>query len=294
MTQAVGFIGLGNMGAAIAARLLERGWELRVWNRTPQKAAPLVAQGAVCVGHPEDAALPGGIVLSMLADDAALDEQFGAGSKLVHRLGHGGVHISLSTIHPDTSRRLAQEHERSGVVYLGSPVFGRPEAARTGSLWIALSGPAEARRRARPLLDAIGRGVTEFGDDPGAANVAKLCGNFLIAAATEALGEAAALAEKSGVGAAPVLEMLVQTLFSCPLYQRYGKLIVAKQFQPAAFRLRLGLKDVELAVATARSVQMPLPLGSFVRDRCLAAINKGRGDWDWTAVTLEAAEDAGL
>jgi 3-hydroxyisobutyrate dehydrogenase-like beta-hydroxyacid dehydrogenase len=294
MSETVGLVGLGNMGLAMAQRLIEQGWKLRVWNRSPEKAEPLVRRGATRAERPEDAVEPGGIVISMLSDDMALGEVFGAESKLVERLGAGGVHLSMSTIHPDTSRRLAKEHQRVGASYLGAPVFGRPDAAAAGTLWIAVSGAEQARRRVAPLLAAIGRGTFEFGNDPGAANVAKLCANFLIASTLEGLAEVAAVAEKSGLGAGPVVEMLSQTLFACPVYQGYGKAILARKFQPAGFRLRLGLKDVELALAAARSVEAPMPFASLLRDRALAAINKGRGDWDWSSLSLEAAEDAGV
>ncbi|HEV2386329.1 MAG TPA: NAD(P)-dependent oxidoreductase [Candidatus Acidoferrales bacterium] len=293
MSRTVGFVGLGNMGLAMASRLAERGWRLRVYNRSGDKAAPLVAAGATRVDRPEDAAEPGGIVISMLADDGAVESIFGGQSKLVARLGPGGIHLSMSTIHPETSRRLASEHGRAEVTYVAAPVFGRPQAARAGELWIAVSGPEMARERVAPLLAAMGRGSFDFGSDPGAANVVKLCGNFLIAAAVEALGEAAALAAKSGVDPGAVIDMLGKTLFACTIYQGYGRMIAAGQFQPAGFRLALGQKDVALALDAAQRAGVPMPLGVLLRDRGRAAIAKGRGDWDWSALSLGAAEDAG-
>lgn len=294
MSETIGLVGLGNMGRGIAQHLLDQGWQLRVWNRSPEKVEPVVRRGATRAERPEETATPGGIVISMLSDDRAVEETFGSQSKLLAGLGAGGVHVSMSTIHPETARRMAREHERAGAAYVGAPVFGRPDAAAAGNLWIAVSGPEPARRRVAPLLAAAGRGTFDFGDDPGAANIAKLCGNFLIASSIEALGEAAAMAEKSGLGASPVIEMLAQTLFACPIYQGYGKSILSGKFQPAGFRLRLGLKDVELALSTARSMEVPLPLASLIRDRALAAINKGHADWDWSSLALEAAEDAGV
>lgn len=294
MSETVGLVGLGNMGQAMALRLMQMGWKLRVWNRTLEKADTLVRQGAALAEKPEDAVEPGGIVISMLSDDHAVSEVFGGGSKLIERLGVGGVHVSMSTIHPETARRLTKEYERHGVTYLGSPVLGRPEAARTGKLWIAVSGPEQARQRVAPLLAAMGQGTFEFGEDPGAANVTKLCMNFLIGSAIEGLAEVAALAEKSGVGAVPVIEMITRTGFACPIYQGYGKLVAGRKFEPAGFRLRLGLKDVELALSASRQVEVPMPVASLLRDRALAAINKGRADWDWSSLSLEAAEDAGV
>jgi 3-hydroxyisobutyrate dehydrogenase-like beta-hydroxyacid dehydrogenase len=294
MSESVGFLGLGNMGQGMALSLVEKGYALRVWNRTAAKAEPVVARGAILANRPEDAVEPGGIVVSMLSDDKVVSDLFAPGGPLLSRLGSGGLHISMSTIHPDTSRRLAREHANVGAAYVTAPVFGRPEAAASGNLWILASGPEPARRRAAPLLAAMGRTTFELGDDPGGANVAKLCGNFVIAAAIEAMGEVAAFAEKSGVGAGPVLDMLGQTLFACPPYRGYGKQIAQRQFLPAGFRLVLGLKDIELAMSAARSVSVPMPLAALLRDRALASVNKGRGDWEWSAFTLEAAEDAGI
>ncbi len=294
MNETIGFVGLGSMGVAMALRLAERGFPLRVWNRSPEKAEPLVRQGQARAERPEETAATGGIVVSMLADDRAVTKLFGANSPLLSRLGTGGLHISMSTIHPETSRRLAAEHRAAGVGYVTAPVFGRPDSAAAGTLWIPVSGSESARGRARPLLEALSRGIFEFGDDPGSANTVKLCGNFLIAAMMEAQGEVAAWAERSGLGAEAVMGMLSQTLFPCPVFQNYGKRIVAREFQPAGFRLTLGLKDVELAVAAARAVSVPLPLGSLVRDRALAAVNSGHANWDWSSLTLESRVGAGL
>lgn len=294
MSETVGFLGLGTMGLGMARMLAEKGFALRVWNRTAAKAEPLVALGATAVARPEEAVEPGGIVVSMLSDDRVVSELFASGGPLLQRLGAGGLHVSMSTIHPETSRRLAREHAEAGASYLTAPVFGRPQSASDGTLWILVSGPEASRRRAKPLFEAMGRKTFEFGEEPGAANVPKLCGNFMIASAIEAMGEVAAFAEKSGVGARPVLEMLTESLFACPPFQGYGRHIAHRQFLPAGFRLVLGLKDIELAISAARSAGVPMPLGSLLRDRALASVNKGRGEWEWSAMTLESAEDAGL
>jgi 3-hydroxyisobutyrate dehydrogenase-like beta-hydroxyacid dehydrogenase len=294
MSHNIGFIGLGAMGEPMAANLLAAGHKVAVYNRTPSKAANLKSKGAVVAANPADVAMPGGIVFTMLSDDRALNTLCDAQPSFVERLGKGGLHVSLSTIAPATSTRLAEEHRKHGVAYVGAPVFGRPEAAAAAKLWICVSGPAAARERIRPLLATMGQRTFDFGEDPAAANVVKLCGNFMIASALEAMAEAFALAEKNGVDPASVADMLGATLFACPIYQNYGKLILANGFEDAKFRLVLGLKDVNLALDTAAASEMPMPLASMMRDRMLASIAKGRKDWDWTAVALEAAEDAGL
>jgi 3-hydroxyisobutyrate dehydrogenase-like beta-hydroxyacid dehydrogenase len=294
MAENIGFIGLGNMGEPIAANLIAAGHALRVFNRTASKAAPLKAKGATVVTSAAEAATAGGIVFTMLSDDRALEEVCSAQPSFVERLGNGGVHVSLSTVSPAIAKKLAAEHRQHGVDYVGCPVFGRPQAAAAAKLWICDSGPAAARDRVRPLLAAIGQKTFDFGDDPAAAHVVKLCGNFLIAGAIEAIAESLALAEKNGVDPAATAEMLTETLFASPVYQIYSKLIIAAQFEDAKFRLQLGLKDVNLALQTAAASEMPLPIASLVRDRMLTSMAKGRKDWDWTALALDVAEDAGL
>ncbi|HEY6465892.1 MAG TPA: NAD(P)-dependent oxidoreductase [Candidatus Acidoferrales bacterium] len=294
MSENIGFIGLGGMGEPMAANLLAAGNKLKVYNRTASKGEGLKAKGAAIAATAAEVATPGGIVFTMVADDRVLDEVCSAQPSFVEKLGKGGAHVSLSTIAPSTSRRLAAGHRKYGVDFIAAPVFGRPEAAAAAKLWICSSGPVAARKRIEPLLASLGQRVFDFGDDVAAANVVKLCGNFMIAGALEAMAEAFTLAEKNGVEAAAVAEMLGTTLFACPIYQGYSKLIIAGAFENAKFRLALGLKDVNLALQTAAESEMPMPLASLVRDRLLASMAKGRKDWDWTAIALDVAENAGL
>lgn len=291
MPDTLGFIGLGSMGEPIALNLVAAGYSLRVYNRTPQKAEPLKEKGATVVTNPADVAVAGGVVFSMLADDHAVESVcFPAGS-FVEKLGRGGLHISISTIAPATARRLAAHHAKLGVDYLACPVFGRPEAAAAKKLWTCMSGPAAARQRALPVAAAIGQGNFEFGDDPGAANVVKLCGNFMFAASIEALAELLTLGRKNGIDAKSLAEVL--GVFS-PVFAIYGKIIAEERFEPAGFRLALGLKDINLVLQTAAESTTPLPLASLLHDRWLAGVAKGRADLDWSAIALNVAEDAGL
>jgi 3-hydroxyisobutyrate dehydrogenase-like beta-hydroxyacid dehydrogenase len=294
MPETLGFIGLGNMGEAIAGNLLAAGHSLRVYNRTASKAAGLVAKGAIAEANPADVASPGGVVFTMVADDRALDEVSLSAGSFVEKLGTGGVHISLSTVSPVTSRKLAEYHAKHKVAYVTAPVFGRPEAAKAKKLWVCTSGPAAAKNRIRPLLEEIGQGIVDFGEETGAANVVKLCGNFLIASAIEAIAESLMLARKNGVEPAAIADFFGKTMFSCPVYQGYGKQIAEERFEPVGFRLVLGLKDISLALETAAASSMPLPLASLLRDRWLTGVAKKRGDMDWTAIALGVAEDAGL
>jgi 3-hydroxyisobutyrate dehydrogenase-like beta-hydroxyacid dehydrogenase len=294
MPSAIGFIGLGNMGHPIAANLLQFGHSLRVYNRTESKAAPLIQQGAALAKRPAEVAEPGGVVFTMVADDHALNELCWQPDSFVTRLGRGGIHISLSTISPETSRHLAEQHRQFGVEYVAAPVFGRPEAAAAKRLVVCVSGAARAKEAVNPLLTAISQAIFDFGEEVGAANVVKLCGNFLIGAAIEALAESLALAEKNGVPRRAVADMLTKTLFGCPVYQGYGKQIAEERYEPVGFRLPLGLKDVNLVLQTGAHSSVPLPTASLLRDRFLAAMAKGREHMDWTAIAIGISEDAGL
>jgi 3-hydroxyisobutyrate dehydrogenase-like beta-hydroxyacid dehydrogenase len=291
MAETLGFIGLGNMGVPIAANLQRAGFGLRVYNRTASKAAPLVAKGATQVASPAEVAQPGGIVLTMLADDRAVEEVTLPDHSFVERLGAAGIHLSLSTIAPATARRLAEHHAKYKVEYVAAPVFGRPDAAAAAKLWVCVSGASAAKQRVQPILAAIGQGIFDFGEDRGNANVVKLCANFLVAATIETLAESLTLAEKNGVSKKAVAEMIGR--FS-PMHQGYANQIAEQKFEPPGFRLTLGLKDVNLILQMAAASTTPLPLASLLHDRWLSAVAKGRGDLDWSAIALGVAEDAGL
>src|SRR3979490_135681 len=198
MKETVGFIGLGGMGLGMATNLLKAGFGLRVYNRTAEKARPLLEQGARLARSPAEAAEPGGVVVTMVSDDRALEAVTLGANGLLGRLGDG-VHLSMSTIAPHTARRLAVLHRERGAGYVASPVFGKPDVAAQGKLWIASSGDVAARARVRPLQEAMGQRIVDFGDDPGAANVIKLAGNFMFGAAIEAMAEAFTLVQKHGV-----------------------------------------------------------------------------------------------
>jgi 3-hydroxyisobutyrate dehydrogenase-like beta-hydroxyacid dehydrogenase len=294
MSETIGFIGLGSMGVPMAANLLTAGYRLNVYNRTPEKAQSLAEQGAQVVHRPAEAVSPGGIVITMLANDAALEAVVPDENGILSSLGKGGIHLSMSTVAPATARRLSELHQQQESHYVAAPVFGRPDAAAARKLWIACSGKTAAKERVKPLLEQMGQGIFDFGEDAGAANVVKLTGNFLIISAIEAMAEAFTLAEKNGVDRTEVANLFGQTLFACPIYQNYGRMIAQQQYEPAGFKLSLGLKDVTLALETARESQMPLPLASLLHDRLLALVTNGKGDIDWTGLALKTAEEAGL
>jgi 3-hydroxyisobutyrate dehydrogenase-like beta-hydroxyacid dehydrogenase len=292
--ESVGFIGLGLMGAPMAANLIKAGYGLTVYNRTVEKAKPLGDAGAKVASAPAGTASQGGIVVTMVADDRVLEQVTTGPDGFGERLGEGGVHLSMSTISPETSRRLAGWHAHRGSQYVAAPVFARPPAAAAGKMWIVQSGPAAAKERVRPLLSAMGQGSFDFGEEPGAANVVKLAGNFLIGCVLEALAEAQTLAQKNGVDRRALADFLTQTIFACPVYQNYAPIIAAGRTDQIGFALRLGLKDARLVQAIAESSQTPMPFASIVHDRLVSAVAKGRGDADWSALGLNVSEDAGL
>ena len=294
MNKNVGFIGLGLMGEPMAANLLKAGFALRVFNRTPDKAAKLVGQGARLCRSAAEVAQPGGTVVTMVADDQALEQVAFGKEGFAQTLGEGGVHLSMSTIGAATSRRLAQQHRSLGSQYVAAPVFGRPNAAAAAKLWICTSGPAAARARVKPLLEAMGQGTYDFGEDEGAANIAKLAGNFMIGCALEAMAEAYALAEKNGLNRQALSDFFTQTLFSAPVYANYGGIVAKKRSDWVGFLLRLALKDMNLVLDSAEASRVPMPFANIVHDRLISAIAKGRAEADWTALTLGASEDAAL
>jgi 3-hydroxyisobutyrate dehydrogenase-like beta-hydroxyacid dehydrogenase len=268
MTQTIGFIGLGALGAPIAANLLEAGYRLRVYNRTPAKADALVAKGAERASTPADATEPGGIVVTLLWDDASVEEVV-ASDGFLQRLGPGGLHISMSTISPEGSKALASTHAAHEIQFVEAPIFGRPEAAVARGLWIPFAGPQPARDRVRPLLEAMGaKGVFDFGERIGAATTVKLVGNFLISSAARSLMEGLTMAEKNGADPEAVVEMLTTTLFPAPIYQSYGRMIAGKAVP--AVQSPIGAKDLGLFIRTAEQVGAPSPVASL-----LAELQKG-------------------
>ena len=290
----LGFIGLGSMGLPMAQNLLQAGHDLVVYNRTPRRTEEPSRLGARVAASPRDAAVGVEVLITMLADDAAVEGViFGEGGALP-ALGRGGIHLGMSTVSHTLSRRLAGVHEAQGQVYVAAPVFGRPDMAMSGKLWIVAAGPAEAVERCRPLLDAMGQGVEIVGADPPAASVVKIAGNFLLASAIEAMGEAFVLVRKHGLDPVRFLEIVNGRLLRSPIYENYGALIAAERYEPAGFRLKHGLKDVRLALDAGGDVAAPLPLASLMWDHYLAALARGWGDVDWAALAKVSAVNAGL
>ena len=290
----VGFIGLGMMGSGMAANLLKAGHEVVVYNRTRPKAEALAAQGARIAGSIAEAC-QGDALITMVADDAALEGVVLGDGGAAQSLASGAVHISMSTVAVATTEALAARHAAAGQRFIAAPVFGRPEAAAAGKLFIIAAGPDETISACQGLFDAMGQRTFRFGERPAAASLVKLSGNFLIAATIEAFGEAFALIEKGGIPRQAYLEMLTETLFTAPVHKGYGGAIAARRFEPAGFAAPLGFKDVRLTQAAAQDLRVPMPLASLLRERFLALLaQEGSEGLDWAAISQVSARDAGL
>ena len=289
----IGFIGLGRMGAAMASNLIRAGHELIVFNRSAAKARPLVELGARAATNVAGAC-HAEAVITMLADDTAVADTVWASDGLLENLPQGSIHVSMSTISVALSRRLAPAHAHAGQHYVAAPVFGRPEMAAAAKLYIVTAGDPATVARCQPVFLAIGQRTFPMGAEPAAANLVKLSGNFMIAAAIEALGESLALIGKAGIDRRAYVDLLSATIFPGSAYQTYGGLIADSRFEPAAFAAALGNKDIRLALAAAESLNVPMPLASLLRDRFLRLFAHGGENLDWAAIGALAGQDAGL
>jgi 3-hydroxyisobutyrate dehydrogenase-like beta-hydroxyacid dehydrogenase len=285
----VGFVGLGGMGSAMAANLLNAGHEVRVWSRRPEPADRLRELGAHVVDSPR-AALQGDAFVSMLSDDAAVRAVVVEGGLFAANT----IHINSATISVALAEELTALQEKAGAPYLAVPVFGRPQAAATAKLHVVAAGDPALIAKVQPLFDAIGQKTWIVGDRPSQANVVKICGNFMLASAIETLSEASALANAHDIPTKILLELMTSTLFASPAYQIYGKIITDQSFEPAGFRLKLGFKDLRLALAASEALNVPLPFGAALRDVFLEAIADGLEDVDWSAISQVAQRRAHL
>jgi 3-hydroxyisobutyrate dehydrogenase-like beta-hydroxyacid dehydrogenase len=289
----VGIIGLGRMGVGMAANLLKAGHAVTVYNRTPAKAEALVAEGAKAAAGVADACR-GDAVITMLANDEAVEGVVIGDGGVIASLAAGTIHVSSSTISVALAERLAAAHAKAGQRYIAAPVFGRPNMAAAGQLFVIAAGEPSAIEAAAPLFEAMGQRTFIVSETPEAANLIKLSGNFLIAAVMESLGEAMALVGKAGIDKRQYLEILTSTVFGAPVYTTYGGLIADGVFEPAGFAAPLGFKDIRLALAAADDLRVPMPLASLLRDRFLTLLAHGGDKLDWSAIGQLAAKDAGV
>jgi 3-hydroxyisobutyrate dehydrogenase-like beta-hydroxyacid dehydrogenase len=290
----IGFIGLGRMGVGMAGRLVDAGHTLAVYNRTAQRGEKLRDRGAVLAETPEAAARGAEVVFTMLADDPAVEQVVFAADGILAAMDNNAVHVSASTISVSLARRLMAAHARAGQRYVSTPVFGRPDAAAAGRLFVVAGGADDVLAYLQPLFEAIGQRTYRMGTDPSNANLVKLSGNFMLFAAIEALAESFALVRKAGVDVAAFKDLLTSSLFNAPVYHTYGDLLVSANDQNAGFTVPLALKDVRLAIAAAESLRVPMPVASVVHDAFVGAMARGYEHRDQSVLGRVAAENAGV
>jgi 3-hydroxyisobutyrate dehydrogenase-like beta-hydroxyacid dehydrogenase len=287
----IGFIGLGQMGRGMAARLVERGHALNVWNRTQAAAEPFRTRGAA-VSERADQVLAADVVITMLADDAAVRAVW-LDSGMAARMPQSAIHLNMASVSLALASELAAVHRQSGSDYVSAPVFGRPHAAASGELDIIAAGSPRAVAQCVPLFEALGRRWFNVGTEPQRANIVKIARNFLLGTIIESLGEAFALVQKSGVDPSAFLDIITSTSMNAPAYRNYGRLILDRPAQPT-FTLKLGMKDVELALRAGRETGVPMPLAELLIDQHAAAIERGYGDREWASLSNFIAEQSGL
>jgi len=289
------------MGLPMLDNFMAAGYQMKVYDVNSTAVEAATAKGATSAASPALVATDVDAVVTMVPNDRVLREVTCApDTGILGAMRAGSLHVSCSTVHPDTSRELAALHATAGSSFVGAPIFARADGVAQRLASFCVGGDADAVAAARPLLEANANGIFEFGTDPGAGNVVKICGNYMIASTIQTCAEALSLAEKSGLDRQDVMSMLNSTIFDCLIHRGYGDRIAQRSHVPGeplvgpGFQLELGLKDVTLACDVARQVQAPMPFATLLHDRFLAAAARGRGQLDWSAVALSASEEAGV
>ncbi len=262
----IGFIGLGALGSAMAQRVLAAGHDAVGYNRSKTKATALATEG-LRVAHSAAGACDADIVFSVLLDDAAVrqvlleDDPFQGRRK--------AVHVSVSTIGVPLVRQLAARHAAADQSFVSAPLFGRPEAARTGSALLAVGGNPAAIAACRPVLDCFGR-VEVVGADPGTANTVKMAGNFLMASAVQSLREALHLTEAAGADPQQFIDIVTSALFPVSFYERFGNLIARQGADAPA--INPFANSARLVAQTSRELGATTPLADTLGDALARSI----------------------
>jgi len=289
----IGIIGLGAMGSGMAPTLRRAGHDLIVHNRSRGKAEALAGEGITVADSAAEAASQTGLVLTMLANDEAVENTVFGADGVLAGLKPGQVHISCGTISVDLSKRLEEAHTALRQGFLAAPVLGRPNAAESGQLFIMAAGAAPLLEQTRPVLEALGQKLFILGDRPYQANIAKLCCNFLIFSTIEQLAEVFTVSGKGGIDTETMFELLTTSFFTAPVHKNYGRIIVDQAYE-GGVPVTLGAKDNRLFLAAGEELSVPLPMASLLRDRFLATIARGEEGLDFCAIAKRVAEDAGL
>lgn len=286
---AVGLIGLGNMGAAIAERLLDAGYELVVSNRTPEKAEPLRARGAVVAASPVELARQVDVVLTSLADDGALEA---VTAQVVTAARTGTVLVDMSTVSPAASARVASLAKAASVEYLRAPVSGNPGVVRAGNLTFIVSGAHETLEAVEPVIRAIGPSIHHVGDAEQ-ARIVKLAINLMIAVLAQSISEALVLGEAAGVSRAALLEVMGSSAAGAPFVKYKTEPLLRDDFS-ATFTTALMEKDIDLVLDAAEEAGVELPLAQEMKEHLRAAIEAGYADADFIALFLRLRSASGL
>ena len=278
----IAFLGTGQMGAAIAALLIKNGHSLTVWNRTQYRLQPLVEQGATAAATPAEAVKTSEVIFSMPMDDAALEDTVFGSDGLLEALPKDAVHVSLSTISVQLSQKLMVEHATRNRAFVDAPVFGRPNVAAEGRLWVVTAGKQEALEKVKPLLECFSRGITVVGDKPYKAHALKIGGNFLITAMIASLSEGFVYAESQSIDPALYIEAVNAALFQSPFYTAYAKVMLLPPETPGS-TIALGQKDTRLFREAAAATNTKTPLADYFQDQLQQASDAGLRDRDWAS-----------
>jgi 3-hydroxyisobutyrate dehydrogenase-like beta-hydroxyacid dehydrogenase len=282
------------MGSDFAGNLITDGYQVTVYDRNEKSAVPFVARGATAAAGVADLATCEAVLTSVPDDDALIDVTLREGQGLIHVLAPGAIHVSMSTISPGLSRRLADQHRLAGQGYVAAPVLGNPDLAQARKLFVLAAGAPSAVARVAPVLDRLGQHLFLLGDDAGSANLMKVAANVLTALTLQSMGEVMALLRKGGLAPQVAFEVLTGSLFDGKVHKTYGGKIVEGRYSPPGMATPLAVKDLRLALAEAEHIAVPMPAASLVHDRLVATVARGWVELDWSALGLLAASEAGL
>ena len=291
--KTVAWIGLGNMGLPMARNLHRKGHHVRGYNRTPEKARELSALGVQVFPSITEAISGQSIVATMLSDDQSVRSVLEGASGLFELLPPKGIHLSFSTLSPTFVEEMTQEHERRGQVLISCPVFGRPDRADAATLTIVTAGDPDVLASIDDLFRSLGSDLFHVGDRPSKANWVKILGNFTLGGLLETLSESLSLGERAGINPKTLVEILDTALYHSPVFRGYGNLMATENWDPAGFRMKLGLKDIRLVLKESDALEVALPLADLIHSGFIAGINRGYGDLDWSALKKVRADDSG-
>lgn len=290
--EKIAYLGLGIMGQGMVANLLKAGYPVTVWNRSPEKAQGLVAQGAVLAATAVDAVIDADVIMYCLSDDAAVKDVVLVDGPIVAGTHPGQIAIDMTTVNPATSRTEASAYAARGVEFLDAPVFGSKNEAANGGLWIVVGGKREVYDKVKPILDVLSE-TTHYMGEAGKGAAMKLVGNLIVAFQLEAIGEAMVLATKAGLNPADVLGVLAVTDFKSPIFDGVGSALVRRDFE-TNFALKLMLKDANLISRFAQDLNSPTPALAVIREMIKGGVNRGWGDENASAFIKNLEEQAGV